>query len=80
MITIDGEKQKGRVITITNYHEYAQKWTIHPHMKPHKQPHMMPHMMKPVMARLLVHMPHMKAHMKPHKQPHIMNKKVLTRI
>ncbi|EFH5289350.1 replication protein [Escherichia coli] len=25
MITIDGEKQKGRVITITNYHEYAQK-------------------------------------------------------
>ncbi|ECF3708611.1 hypothetical protein E3343_03660 [Salmonella enterica subsp. enterica serovar Manhattan] len=24
-ITIDGEKQKGRVITITNYHEYAQK-------------------------------------------------------
>ncbi|ECT2717703.1 TPA: replication protein [Escherichia coli] len=25
MISIDGEKQKGRVITITNYHEYAQK-------------------------------------------------------
>ncbi|ECB5082737.1 DNA replication protein [Salmonella enterica subsp. enterica serovar Hvittingfoss] len=25
MITIDGEKQKGRVITITHYHEYAQK-------------------------------------------------------
>ncbi|RFS80612.1 replication protein [Leclercia adecarboxylata] len=25
MITIDGEKQKGRVITITNYSEYAQK-------------------------------------------------------
>ncbi len=25
MITIDGEKQKGRVITITNYHEYAKK-------------------------------------------------------
>ncbi|HBB0222935.1 TPA: replication protein, partial [Escherichia coli] len=25
MITIDGEKQKGRVITITNYHQYAQK-------------------------------------------------------
>ncbi|MDD9083204.1 replication protein [Escherichia coli] len=25
MISIDGEKKKGRVITITNYHEYAQK-------------------------------------------------------
>ncbi|WP_176486061.1 replication protein, partial [Enterobacter hormaechei] len=25
MITIEGEKQKGRVITITNYSEYAQK-------------------------------------------------------
>ncbi|EOI3556570.1 replication protein [Cronobacter dublinensis] len=25
MISIDGEKQKGRVITITNYNEYAQK-------------------------------------------------------
>lgn len=25
MISIDGEKQKGRVITITNYYEYAQK-------------------------------------------------------
>ncbi|MCN7270722.1 replication protein [Escherichia coli] len=25
MISIDGEKQKGRVITITNYHEYDQK-------------------------------------------------------
>lgn len=25
MISIDGEKQKGRVITIKNYHEYAQK-------------------------------------------------------
>ncbi|EPL4123827.1 replication protein [Citrobacter amalonaticus] len=25
MISIDGEKQKGRVVTIKNYHEYAQK-------------------------------------------------------
>ncbi|HGV0902968.1 TPA: replication protein [Escherichia coli] len=30
MISIDGEKQKGRVITITNYHEYAQKMDSSP--------------------------------------------------
>lgn len=72
MISIEGEKRKGRVITITNYVEYAQKWTIYPHIKPHIQAHMA----KPTMARVLMGMPHIR----PHNSPHIMNKKVITRI
>lgn len=72
MISIEGEKRKGRVITITNYVEYAQKWTIYPHIKPHIQAHMM----KPVTARVQMGIPHIR----PHNSPHIMNKKVITRI
>lgn len=40
MISIDGEKQKGRVITITNYSEYAQKIDDLPaHEAAHKAAH-----------------------------------------
>lgn len=52
MISIEGEKQKGRVITITNFAEYAQKQTIYPHMKPHMKPHILAHMASPAMARV----------------------------
>ena len=40
MITIEGEKRKGRVITITNYSEYAQKMDDLPaHKAAHKAAH-----------------------------------------
>ncbi|WP_245168489.1 hypothetical protein [Enterobacter roggenkampii] len=52
MISRSGEKRKGSVITITNYAEYAQKWTIYLSVSPRISPRLMPSMAKPVLARL----------------------------
>ena len=63
MISIDGEKQKGRVITITNYHEYAQKMDNSPaHEAAHESAHEAAHDEASNGAAFSVHAAHEIAH------------------
>ncbi|HCL5268777.1 TPA: replication protein [Salmonella enterica] len=63
MITIDGEKQKGRVITITNYHEYAQKMDNSPaHEAAHEAAHTYAHDEASNGAAFSAHAAHEAAH------------------
>ncbi|HFH0500554.1 TPA: replication protein, partial [Salmonella enterica subsp. enterica serovar Onderstepoort] len=73
MISIEGEKRKGRVITITNYSEYAQKMNDLP---AHKAAHMSAHDEASNGAGLSVGAAHEGAHTSAHHEQYILNTNV----
>lgn len=73
MISIEGEKRKGRVITITNYSECAQKMNDLP---AHKAAHMSAHDEASNGAGLSVGAAHEGAHTSAHHEQYILNTNV----
>lgn len=73
MISIEGEKRKGRVITITNYSEYAQKMNDLP---AHKAAHRSAHDEASNGAGLSVCAAHEGAHTSAHHEQYILNTNV----
>ncbi|EBR0239552.1 replication protein [Salmonella enterica subsp. enterica serovar Diguel] len=73
MISIEGEKRKGRVITITNHSEYAQKMN---HSPAHKAAHTSTHDEASNGAGLSVGAAHEGAHISAHHEQYILNTNV----